>query len=101
MDRHRRTRPTGKITYRVSSFTSKLILQVEVEEMARIWDGTPNPGFICPSPPGHKDPEAWIKEQEDEEDSKWRTIRTFIRDATQNDMRDLALRNHKLEGVPS
>lgn len=83
----RRYKLTGKVSYRKSRFSSRLILQVEVVEKTRLLPHFRNyPAPPAPPPPNCLDPVKWIKDREEEEDAKWVPVRTYIRDATEQDM---------------
>lgn len=88
---------TGKLSYRKKLFSSKLVLQVEVQEKVRLMSGVRfYPAPLCPPPPGHPDPEGWNKQMEELEEKKWLISRTFIRDASERDMRELSAKGINL-----
>ncbi|WP_396190418.1 hypothetical protein [Flavobacterium sp.] len=88
---YKRTKLTGYTSYRKTHFR-KLVLTVEVAEQARPIEPGGRFGYIppFPPPPGHPDPAKYIAEQNNTEEQKWRTVRKYLRDATEEDMQILS-----------
>jgi hypothetical protein len=82
----RRELLTGATRGRPSWFARKVVLQVEVESQVR--DGYPP----CPPPPGCLQPGAWVEQERERQERKWRTRGTYWRDATAHDLEVLAPR---------
>lgn len=77
-----RSRFTGETKYRESFFRRSLILQIQiVEEQADSREV-----LKIKAPPGHPDPEAFRRRQEEKVANAWTEVRRYWRDATANDL---------------
>lgn len=90
---YKRTKLTGNISYRRQLFTLKVIAIVEVCEQIRAKEPgeTLVPMPIFSPPADHPNPQQYIAKQVKENESKWVTLRTYYRDATMDDLANIAI----------
>ncbi len=90
---YKRTKLTGNTSYRKSFFSKKLIMTVEVKEQVRNPEAGERLGPMpfWPARPDHPDPKKFMADQIAKDNEKWRTVRTYFRDATEEDFHSLAI----------